>query len=390
MAGTVEEHFQRMPYRPAQDGKVEIHSGLSRHYPTLHGNLVTPQGFSRDLVVLMAHPASNFLSHFLLDAFASAGIPIMGMNTRYSSNEPALLMERAAEDLGTGVRWLKERHGFARVVLLGFSGGGPLVSFYQGQAERPTITQTPTGEPVALQDSIPADGVMLVGAHAGRARVLRNWIDPAVVDESDPYRTDPALDLYDPARQLPLDRDWVAQYRQAQLRRIERIDAWALEQLELSKDRPGADPGRVVHRTVADPRFVDSTLDPSDRKPGSMYGDPSIANQGAGGLARFVTARSWLSSWSVNHSRADACTDLTSVHAPTVVMCLRGDQAAFVSDSREMHAASADPDAELIEMADLNHYLVDQPEGPPTIVRRLRSWLDDRVLSPSSTVAQGN
>lgn len=380
MADTVEERFQRIPYRPAQDGKVEIHSGLSRHYPTLHGNLVASPGFSRDVVVLMAHPASNFLSHFLLDAFASAGIPIMGMNTRYSSNEPALLMERAAEDLGTGVRWLREKHGFDRVVLLGFSGGGPLVSFYQGQAENPSITRTPTGEAVALQDSIPADGVMLVGAHAGRARVLLNWIDPAVVDESDPYRSDPALDLYDPARTLPLDPAWVQEYRRAQHRRIERIDAWATEQLERSRDMPGADPGRVVHRTVADPRFVDPSLDPSDREPGSMYGDPRIANQGAGGLARFVTARSWLSTWSVNHSRADALTDLTSVKAPTVVMCLRADQAAFVSDSRDMYAASADPGAELIEMAHLNHYLVDQPQGVPAIVRRLRLWLHDRVL----------
>ncbi|MBB5917822.1 hypothetical protein BJY24_006734 [Nocardia transvalensis] len=380
MADTVEEHFQRIPYRPAQDGKVEIHSGLSRHYPTLHGNLVTPRRFSRDVVVLMAHPASNFLSHFLLEAIAAAGIPIMGMNTRYASNEPALLMERAAEDLGTGVRWLKEQHGFARVVLLGFSGGGPLVSFYQGQAENPGITHTPTGEPVALHGLIPADGLMLAGAHAGRARVLLNWIDPAVVDESDPYRTDPALDLYDPARTLPLDPAWVEEYRRAQHRRVRRIDEWAREQLGRSRDRPGADPGRVVHRTVADPRFVDLSLDPSDRAPGSMYGDPRTANEGAGGLARFVTARSWLSTWSVNHSRADALTDLTSVRAPTVVLCLRGDQAAFVSDSRAMHAASADPDAELIEMDHLNHYLVDQPEGLPRIVERLRTWLEGRLL----------
>ncbi|WP_216892968.1 alpha/beta hydrolase family protein [Nocardia alni] len=384
MADTVEERFQRIPYRPAQDGKVEIHSGLSRHYPTLHGNLVTPPRFSRDLVVLMAHPASNFLSHFLLDAFAAAGVPVMGMNTRYSSNEPALLMERAAEDLGTGVRWLKDELGFARVVLLGFSGGGPLVSFYQGQAENPTITQTPTGEAVALRGSVPADGVMLVGAHAGRARVLLNWIDPAVVEETDPYLSDPALDLYDPARMVPLDPAWVEEYRQAQHRRIARIDDWATEQLRRSKDLPGADPGRVVHRTVADPRFVDPTLDPSDRKSGSMYGDPSIANQGAGGLARFVTARSWLSTWSVNHSRADALTDLTSVKAPTVVMCLRADQAAFVSDSHGMYAASADPGVKLIEMPHLNHYLVDQPQGVPQIVERLKSWLHERVLGEGS------
>ncbi|MET7770577.1 alpha/beta hydrolase [Nocardia sp. NPDC005366] len=381
MADTVEDHFQRIPYRPAVDGKVEIHSGLSRHYPTLHGNLVTPERGSSRTVVLMAHPASNFLSHFLVRAFAEAGIPIMAMNTRYAANEAALLMERAAEDLGAGVRWMRETHGYERVVLLGFSGGGPLMSFYQSQAENPTITRTPSGDAVALDALSPADGLMLVGAHPGRARVLRNWIDPAVVDENDPYRTDPALDLYAPDRALPLSSDWVAEYRDAQLRRIRRIDAWAQEQLARSEGRAGADRAFVVHRTVADPRFIDVSLDPSDREPGSLYGDPEAANWSAGGLARFVTARSWLSTWSEDHSNASAPSDLTTVKAPTVVMALRGDQAAFVSESREMHAASADPHAELIEMPQLTHYLVDQPGGVADIIDRLRSWLVRRELA---------
>ena len=381
-SGTVEEHFQRIPYSPAADGKVEIHSGLSRHYPTLHGNLVTPPRFSRELAVVMAHPSSNFLSHFLLNGFAEAGIPIMGMNTRYACNEAALLMERAAQDLGAGVRWLRAELGFERVVLLGFSGGGPLASFYQGQAEKPTVTETPSGDTVSFEDMVPADGVMLVGAHPGRARVLAQWIDPAVEREDDPYRTDPELDLYAPQRERQLPAEWVAHYRRAQRRRIERIDAWVLEELARSDIHTGSDRAFVVHRTVADPRFVDMSLDPSDRKPGSMYGDPAAANWGAGGLARFLTARSWLSTWSINYSNADALTDLTNVKVPTVVMALRGDQAAFVSESRQMHEASADPAAELIEIPDLNHYLVDQPDGLDQIITGLRTWLRARGLAP--------
>lgn len=380
-SGTVEEHFQRIPYSPAADGKVEIHSGLSRHYPTLHGNLVTPPRFSRKLAVVMAHPSSNFLSHFLLNGFAEAGIPAMGMNTRYACNEAALLMERAIQDLGAGVRWLREQLGFERVVLLGFSGGGPLASFYQSQAENPTVTETPTGDPAPMGDLVPADGIMLVGAHPGRARVLVNWIDPSVVGEDDPYRTDADLDLYAEGRELPLPTAWVARYREAQRRRVERIDSWVFEQLERTDRHVSADRAFVVHRTVADPRFVDLSLDPSDRRPGSMYGDPAAANAGAGGLARFVTTRSWLSTWSVEHSRADALIELSNVKAPTVVMALRGDQAAFVSESRQMHAASADPRAELVEIADLNHYLVDQPDGIDQIVARLQVWLRDRGLT---------
>ncbi|MBB0967837.1 alpha/beta hydrolase [Dietzia aerolata] len=355
--------FQRIPYEPATDGRIEMHSGLSRHYPTLHANLVEIPGSSRRRGVVMCHPASNFLSHFLLAALARAGQPAMGLNTRYANNEPALQMERAASDLGTGIRWMREELGFDEVVLLGFSGGGSLATFHQSRAEGPDA----------------ADAVMLVGAHPGRARVLRHWIDPSVTDEDDPWSVDPELDLYAPGRTAPLDRDFVARYREAQAERMRRIDRRALEALERLDREGGSDRGFVVHRTTADPRFVDLTLDPSDREAGSMYGDPEAANTAAGGLARFVTARSWLSTWSTEHSAADALTDLPRITDPTLVMSLLGDQAAFAEDSRLMAAASADPHVELVEMRHLNHYLVDQPEGLEQVIARLLDWMDRRL-----------
>ncbi|MFD4265794.1 alpha/beta hydrolase [Rhodococcus sp. NPDC058481] len=377
------DHFQRIPYQPATDGRIEMHSGLSRHYPTLHANLVAEPGFSREVGVIMAHPASNFLTHFLLRALAEADLPAMGLNTRYANNEPALIMERAALDLGAGVRWMREELGFEKVVLLGFSGGGSLASFYQSQALRPTITTTPAGDPVNLAGAelIPADGLMLVGAHPGRARVLRNWIDGAVTDELDPFATDPGLDLFAPGRTVPLDADWLRDYRDAQLARMRRIDEWALAQVDELTRTGAADRGFVVHRTTADPRFVDLAVDPSDRALGSMYGDPRAANTAAGGLARFVTVRSWLSTWSFDHTNADALRDLATVKTPAMVMCLMADQAAFPTDSRELHAALPSADAELIELAGLNHYLVDQPGGLDSVVTRLRDWLVGQGLA---------
>jgi hypothetical protein len=45
-----------------------------------------------------------------------------------------------------------------------------------------------------------------------------------------------------------------------------------------------------------------------------------------------------------------------------------------------MHAVSADPHAELIEIPHLTHYSVDQPEGLGQIIEHLRSWLVGREL----------
>lgn len=384
MPETVDE-FQRIPYEPARDGRVEMHSGLSRHYPTLHANLVSPIGRpDRRVGILMAHPSSDFLSHFLLRGFAAAGIPTMGLNTRYSSNEPALIMERAALDVGAGVRWMKDELGFEKVVLLGFSGGGSLSAFYQSQAETPTITTTPAGDPVDLASAelVPADALMLVGAHSGRARVLRHWIDGAVADESDPSSVAPDLDLYAPGRTTPLDRTWVEEYRAAQLARMRRIDRWALGELDDLTRRGASDRAFVVHRTVADPRFVDITLDPSDRVPGSMYGDPFAANSAAGGLARFVSVRSWLSTWSLDHTNADAVRNLTDVTVPTLVMPLLGDQAAFADDARAMAAARGG--ATVVEMPHLNHYLVDQPDGVDRVTTAALAWLTDALSERTS------
>lgn len=380
---TVVERFQRIPYEPGGSARrVEVHSGLSRHYPRLHANLVAPAGGDTSFALVMAHPTSDFLSHFLLRPLAEAGLPVLAVNTRYAGNEAALVMEDAAADLGTATRWLRDELGYERVVLLGFSGGGSLASFYQAEAEVPTARLTPAGDPTDLHaEHLPAaDALLLVAAHSGRARVLSTWIDPAVVDENDPYATDPLWDLYDARRTAPLDRDWVTGYREQQVRRVQRIDAWVLSQLAGAADQGAVDRAFVVHRTVADPRFVDLTLDPSDRRPGCMYGDPRRANSAAGGLARFTTLRSWLSTWSLSHTRADTLADLARVGVPVLVVSLLADQAAFASESRAMCRAAAGP-CDLVELAGLDHYLVDRPDGARCVAARIRAWLVDRGLA---------
>jgi dienelactone hydrolase len=76
-------------------------------------------------------------------------------------------MEKVVFDLGVYIRHAKEEMGYEKIVLVGWSGGGSLSLFYQSQAENPTITATPAGDPYDLTETnlIGADGVVFIAAH---------------------------------------------------------------------------------------------------------------------------------------------------------------------------------------------------------------------------------
>ena len=153
------------------------------------------------------------MNHYLLEPVARRGIAILGLNTRYLGSDVSLLLERAIQDLGAGLRWLRAQ-GYERILLIGNSGGGAFVSLYQSQAERLSIYDTPAGDPIDLKpdDLPPADGIALSAAHLGRSRLMETWIDPAVVDEQDPLPTDPVLDMFNPKNGPPYSEEFLQRY----------------------------------------------------------------------------------------------------------------------------------------------------------------------------------
>src|SRR4051794_5546974 len=173
--------------------------------PRIYGALVGPPTSHVGMIVM--HPASNFMGHYLLDAFARRGVQVLALNSRYVNNDTTLIMERAIQDLGAGVQFLRRR-GVEQLTLVGNSGGAALACLYQSQAECLTIQATPAGDPVALTpDQLPAaDAIALAAAHPGRAVLLGRWLDASVVDECDPLSALAELDIYDGQRSLPFGR----------------------------------------------------------------------------------------------------------------------------------------------------------------------------------------
>ncbi len=187
------------------------------------------------------HPIGGGAYLPMINALARAGHHVIYCNSRFRGTDSALLMEKVVEDLGECIKDAKNRLGYVKVVLAGWSGGGSLSVFYQQQAQHPTITSSPTGDgPDLTRLDLPAaDGIMLLAAHISRHGTLTEWLDASILDETDPTKRDPELDLYNPdnPNQPPYSPEFLARYRQAQIDRNRRITAWVKEKFaEAARD----------------------------------------------------------------------------------------------------------------------------------------------------------
>ena len=343
--------------------------------------LIRPETPS-DTVLVTMHPIGGTGGLPVMRLFAEAGVHVLAADSRYRGVDNALIMEKVALDLGAAVRHAREKLGYANVILLGWSGGGALSAFYQAEAEQPSITHTPAGDPLSLADArlIPADGVILMAAHVSRHGTLTEWLDASILDEQDPDRRDPALDLYGEAVRPPYDAAFLDHYRAAQEARNRRITAWVKDRLETlrRRGRPNDEFGFVVHGTMADPRWLDPAVDPNDRAPGVCYlGDPQVVNMSPIGLARFSTLRSWLSQWSLDDARADGPRCLSRVKAPVLVINNSADDACTPSHARRLYEAVAHGDRRFHEIAGATHYYQDQPDLGAQAVGLVKAWLED-------------
>jgi hypothetical protein len=333
-------------------------------------------GFRPTTAFIATHYNVDFAEHYLASYLAERGFGFLGWNTRFRGNEAHFLLDHALAEIGVGMRWLREEAGADRIVLLGNSGGGSLMSAYQSQAVEPNVRPVTGMRPVpAIEGLPPADLFVALAAHSGRPEVLTNWLDPSVTDETDPLSADPALDPFNPENGPPYSDEFQARYRAAQRARNERITDWALSQLAALASTRARDRLFVVPRSWADLRMIDPAIEPSDRRPNWCYlGDPLKANYGVFGVGTVATLRSWLSMWSLRTSQCIAAPHLARVMLPSLVIHATADACVYDSDARALYDALAAPDKRL-EYIRADHYL-QEPDGARTQIADLISdWV---------------
>lgn len=346
----------------------------------LEGIRFRSRGRTSGTLLIYMHPASTLQLLPVPRAMAAAGVDVLCAGSRYARNDTPLIMEMAALDLGAYVRRAREIWGYRTVVLAGWSGGGSLSVFYQSLAEAPGLTRTPAGDPVDLSGLLPADAVIYHAAHLSRAVVLSEFIDPSVLDESNPDVRDVELDLYDPRNphQPPYSPEYVARFRAAQLARVRRRSVYVREVLDQvrAKEGPAAERGLLTHRTLADPRWVDATIEPNDRTPGWCFmGKPQEANLSPAGVARYSALRAWLSQWSIDDTNARADQNITSVHVPLLAIENSADDAVPAAHVSQVFRASPAAVKDYVLIKGANHYYADQPGLLHDAVSQTMDWL---------------
>jgi len=344
-----------------------------------------PKDHASNTLIVFMHPASTLQLLPVPRAMAATGAHVLCAGSRYQRNDTALIMEKVFLDLGAYIRHAKEVWGYKYVVLVGWSGGGALAVSYQAEAEDPRITHTPAGDPVNVQGLIPADAVIYQAAHLSRAHLLAEAIDPSVRHELDPDDRDIELDIYDPRNpnQPPYSREYIARYRAAQLARMRSITTWAKQTLNELKKRNTGEMERpfIVHRTLADPRFLDPALDPNDRRPNWCYmGNPETVNTGPVGLARFTTLRSWLSQWSLDDSCGNGLEGARRMRVPLLVIENSADDAVPQTHPNMLFEAAASQDKTFRVIKGATHYYAGQPELLNEATTLIRGWLTQRGL----------
>ena len=372
---------------PGEFREVYGFAGGGQGSVNLEGIRLLPQGRSSKTLVVYMHPASTLQLLPLPRAMVERGVHVLCAGSRYARNDSPLIMEKVVLDLGAYLRHAKDVWNYERIVIAGWSGGGSLSLLYQSQAERPTITRTPAGDPVDIPGAalIPGDGMLLQAAHVSRAVMLREWIDPSVRDEDNPDDREVELDLYDPRNpnQPPYTEEFLARFRAAQLARIRRRTAWVKETLARLRQTGGNEKERgfVTHRTMADPRFLDGAMEPNDRAIGRCYlGHPETVNNGPVGLARFSTLRAWLSQWSIDDTNAEGERCAAHVTVPLLAIENTADDAVPQSHVGRLCKAAGSSDKTFVRIERATHYYVGQPELLKQAVDVSVQWLQDRGL----------
>jgi hypothetical protein len=196
---------------------------------------------------LVSHRTGNNLNNLACKELAKRGFLALCWNTRFVNNEAAVRWEDIAFDVKTTVDYVRSLPGITKVVLLGHSGGSPLMSYYEAVAEAgPNWCKGPDKimQCTGNMDFKPADGIVFPDAHPGNGVQSLRGLNPSVVAQADgTAKIIPELDPFNPANGFNPEgashysKEFQARYYAAQSKEMNDLIAKAQGEMQQLKKR---------------------------------------------------------------------------------------------------------------------------------------------------------
>ena len=360
------------------------------------GALYRPdRGPAPHVAILIIHRTANVLGTATARELSSRGFMVLGVNPRSDNNETAVNFEANALDIKSGIEFLRKRPGITRVLLWGHSGGGPATSFYQAVAEQGPLYCRGPNKLTQCDDTLAglpeADGLILVDAHPGTSINHLRSLNPAVVDERDPRKLDPALDPFNPANGYKdgasrYSDEFKRKYFKAQADRMNRLIDRALADLKAMQSGDGLypDDNALVVTRASGARLMerDLSIHGGTLKPQQLLrNDGTIVTQIVKSVrrprrgqdrrnasfergARMMTLRSFLSTYAIRAKDSldeiDWCSSnnstdcaLPNITVATLITAMGAHY--FIRDSEIHYERSASRDKEFIVIEGATH-----------------------------------
>jgi len=153
------------------------------------------------IAILVMHSDEDYLAFPTGPEMAERGYTALCANVMSKEGMMFSLADKI-KSVAAAVKYLRSLPSVEKIVLMGHSGGGTLMSAYQAIAENgPAVFQ---GNEMILPYSgnerlPPADGMLLLDANWGNAVMQLFSLDPAVESENSGMMIHAWLDLFDPA-----------------------------------------------------------------------------------------------------------------------------------------------------------------------------------------------
>ena len=118
------QKYERLPYLVVYEDKSSFKDTYAGEIDkvALTCQLLKPKDSPSKTVVIWSHPIGGGAYLPMMAALAKCGVDTIYCDTRYRGVDTALIMEKVVCDLGAVVRDAKERLGYEKVVLGGWSG----------------------------------------------------------------------------------------------------------------------------------------------------------------------------------------------------------------------------------------------------------------------------